>query len=114
MDFVVRMDVWNKLSAKTKLWVDDEIQVYSNIHHAAIQKADMEAWGKFEKSGTQIIRMPAEDLPKFQRLAVPIWFKWANKDPDAARIFKAQLEVMESPTVGYVTPDMYKGLTVNA
>ena len=96
MDFVVRMDVWNKLSPKMKEWLDDEIQVYSNIHHAAIQKADMEAWGKFEKAGVQINRLPAEDLPKFQRVAVPIWFKWANKDPDAAKIFKLQLDIMES------------------
>ena len=65
------------------------------MHHAAIQKADMEAWGKFEKAGTEINRLPVEDLEKFQRIAVPIWFKWANKDKDAARIFKLQLEVME-------------------
>jgi hypothetical protein len=58
--------------------------------------------------------MPLEDLPKWQRLATPIWFKWANKDKDAARLFKMQLEVMESHTVGYVTPDMYKGLKVDA
>ena len=114
MDFVVRMDVWNKLSPKMKRWLDDEIQVYSNVHHGAIQKADMEAWGKFEKAGITINRLPAEDLPKFQRVAVPIWFKWANKDKDAARIFKLQLEVMESHTVGYVTPDMYKGLKIEA
>jgi TRAP-type mannitol/chloroaromatic compound transport system substrate-binding protein len=114
MDFCVRMDVWNKLSAKMKRWVDDEVQVYSNEHHAAIQKADMEAWGKFEKAGTQINRLPAQDLPKFQRAAVPIWFKWANKDKDAARLFKLQLEVMESHTCGYVTPDMYKGLKLEA
>ena len=114
MDFCVRMDVWNKLSPKMKQWLDDEIQVYSNEHHAAIQKADMEAWGKFAKAGTTVNRLPAEDLPKFQRVAVPIWFKWANKDADAAKIFKLQLQVMESPTVGYVTPDMYKGLTVSA
>jgi TRAP-type mannitol/chloroaromatic compound transport system substrate-binding protein len=114
MDFCVKMDVYNKLSAKMKTWLDDEIQVYSNIHHAAIQKADMETWPKFEKAGTTITRLPAEDLPKFQRVAVPIWFKWANKDADAAKIFKLQLEVMESPTVGYVTPDMYKGLKVSA
>ena len=114
MDLVVRMDVYNKLSPKMKVWLDDEVQVYSNIHHAAIQKADLEAWGKFEKAGVQIIRMPAEDLPKWQRLATPIWFKWANKDKDAARLFKLQLEVMESHTVGYVTPDMYKGLKVEA
>jgi TRAP-type mannitol/chloroaromatic compound transport system substrate-binding protein len=114
MDFVVRMDVWNKLSPKMKTWLDDEIQVYSNIHHGAIQKADMEAWHKFEKAGIQINRLPAEDLPKFQRVAVPIWFKWANKDKDAAKIFKLQLEVMESHTCGYVTPDMYKGLKIEA
>jgi len=113
MDFVVRMDVWNKLSPAMKRWVDDEVQVYSNEHHAAIQKADMEAWGKFEKAGVQITRLPAQDLPKFQRAAVPIWFKWANKDKDAARLFKMQLEVMESHTVGYVTPDMYKGLKID-
>jgi TRAP-type mannitol/chloroaromatic compound transport system substrate-binding protein len=114
MDLVVRMDVWNKLSPKMKRWVDDEVQVYSNEHHAAIQKADLEAWGKFEKAGTTINRLPAADLPKFQRAAVPIWFKWANKDKDAARLFKLQLEVMESHTCGYVTPDMYKGLKVDA
>jgi len=114
MDFCVGMEHWNKLSPKMKQWLDDEIQVYSNIHHAAIQKADMETWPKFEKAGTKINRLPAEDLPKFQRVAVPIWFKWANKDADAAKLFKLQLEVMESPTVGYVTPDMYKGLSINA
>ncbi len=114
MDFCVKMDVYNKLSPKMKVWLDDEIQVYSNIHHAAIQRADMDTWAKFEKAGTTINRMPLEDLPKWQRIAVPIWFKWANKDKDAARLFKLQLEVMENPTVGYVTPDMYKGLKVEA
>jgi TRAP-type C4-dicarboxylate transport system substrate-binding protein len=92
-----------------KQWVEDQIEVYSRVHHAAIQKADMEAWGKFEKAGTEINRLPIEDLEKFQRIAVPIWFKRANKDKDAARIFKLQLDVMESPSFGYVTPDMYKG-----
>ena len=112
MDFCVGMQHWDKLSPKMKQWLDDEVQVYSNQHFSAIQKADMETWPKFEKAGTKINRLPAEDLPKFQRVAVPIWFKWANKDADAAKIFKLQLEVMESPTVGYVTPDMYKGQTL--
>ncbi|MEP7063238.1 MAG: TRAP transporter substrate-binding protein DctP [Betaproteobacteria bacterium] len=113
MDFVVRTDVWNKLSPKMKVWLDDEVQVYSNEHHGAIQKADMEAWPKFIKAGTTINRLPAEDLPKFQKVAVPIWFKWANKDKDAARVFQLQLDIMESPTCGYVTPDMYKGLKID-
>jgi TRAP-type mannitol/chloroaromatic compound transport system substrate-binding protein len=109
MDFCVNINNWNKLSPKMKQWVEDEIEVYSRIHHAAIQKADMGAWGRFEKAGTEINRLPVEDLEKFQRIAVPIWFRWANKDKDAARIFKLQLEVMESPTFGYVEPDIYKG-----
>jgi TRAP-type mannitol/chloroaromatic compound transport system substrate-binding protein len=113
MDFIVNTSVWNKLSPKMKAWLDDEVQVYSNVHHAAIQKADMEAWGKFEKAGTEINRLPVEDLEKFQKVAVPIWFKWANKDKDAAHIFKLQLDVMESPTFGYVSPDMYQGLKLD-
>lgn len=113
MDFVVRTDVWNKLSPKMKQWVDDQVQVYSNTHFAAIQKADLAAWDKFRKSGTTITRLPAEDMPKFQKVAVPIWFKWANKDKDAARVFKSQLDLMESDSLGYVTPDMYKGLKLD-
>jgi TRAP-type mannitol/chloroaromatic compound transport system substrate-binding protein len=109
MDLVVNMSVWNKLSPAMKLWVENETEAYSAAHFGAIQKADMEAWSKFEKAGTQINRLPVEDLEKFQRVAVPIWFKWANKDKDAARVFKAQLDLMESPSLGYVTPDMYKG-----
>ena len=109
MDFCVGMNHWNKLSPKMKAWVELEVEAYSALHHAAIQKADMEAWPKFAQAGTEINRLPASDLEKFQRVAVPIWFKWANKDKDAARVFKAQLEVMESPTFGYVTPDMYQG-----
>jgi TRAP-type mannitol/chloroaromatic compound transport system substrate-binding protein len=113
MDVVVNMNVWNKLSPQMKLWFENEVEAYSAVHFGAIQKADMETWPKFEKAGTTIIRMPAEDLDKWQRIATPIWFKWANKDKDAARMFKAQLEIMESPTVGYVTPDMYKGQKID-
>ena len=109
MDFCVGMDHWNKLSPKMKRGSRTRWRSIRASITRAIQKADMEAWPKFEKAGTQINRLPVEDLEKFQRVAVPIWFKWANKDKDAARIFKAQLEVMESPTFGYVTPDMYKG-----
>jgi TRAP-type mannitol/chloroaromatic compound transport system substrate-binding protein len=109
MDLVVNMNVWNKLSPQMKIWVENEVEAYSALHFGAIQKADLEAWDKFKKIGTQINRLPVGDLEKFQRVAVPIWFKWANKDKDAARVFKAQLDLMESPTCGYVTPDMYKG-----
>ena len=112
MDFCVNMDVWNKLPDNMKKFVDDEVQIYSNIHFGAIQKADMETWPKFAEAGVEINRLSTEDVERFQEVAVPIWFEWANKDPDAARLFKLQLEIMESPTVGYVTPDMYQGLSI--
>ncbi len=109
MDFCVNMNVWNKLSPKMQTFIDREVQVYSNEHFAAIQKADMAAWPLLEKAGTEINRLAPEDVEQFQKIAVPIWFKWANKDKDAARIFKAQLDIMANPSVGYVTPDMIKG-----
>ena len=112
MDLVFNINVWNALSPKMKQFLDDEVQVYSNVHHAAVQKADMEAWPKFQQAGIEVNRLSAEDVEKFQRIAVPIWFRWANKDKDAARLFKMQLEIMESPSFGYVTPDMYQGLRV--
>jgi hypothetical protein len=94
-------------------FVEDQIQVYSNIHFGAIQKADMEAWPKLLAAGTEVTRLSADDVDRFQEVAVPIWFQWANKDKDAARLFKAQLEIMENPTLGYVTKDMYKGLSIS-
>jgi hypothetical protein len=44
---------------------------------------------------------------------VPVWFKWANKDKDAARVFKSQLQLMESDSLGYVNSEMYKGLKLD-
>jgi TRAP-type mannitol/chloroaromatic compound transport system substrate-binding protein len=112
MDLTVGMKPWNALSKKMKQFVEMEVHVYSDIHHARIQKADQEAWPKFKKAGTKITRLSQEDVEKFTALAVPIWYKWANKDKAAARIFKIQLDYMMSGSLGYVTPDMIKGQTL--
>ncbi len=109
MDLTVSMKSWKALSKKMRQFVEDEVQVYSNIHHAGIQKADQESWKKFEAAGSVITRLSAEDVEKFTKLAVPRWFEWANKDQDAARVFKIQLDYMMSGSLGYVTPDMIKG-----
>ena len=115
MDFVVRMDVWNKLSPKMKVWLDDEIQVYSNIHHGAIQKADMEAWGKFEKAGVAdqppAGRGPAEVPARRGADLVQVGEQGRRR---GARSSSCSCDVMESHTCGYVTPDMYKGLKIGA
>jgi TRAP-type C4-dicarboxylate transport system substrate-binding protein len=112
MDLTVGMKSWNKLSDKMRKFVEMEVHVYSDMHHAAIQKADQEAWKLFEKAGTKITRLSEEDVEAFTELAVPLWYKWANKDAAAARAFKIQLDYMMSGSLGYVTPDMIKGQTL--
>ena len=90
-------------------FVDAEVHLYSDIHHAKIQKADQDAWKLFDKAGSIVTRLSNEDVDKFRKLAIPRWFAWANKDKDAARAFKIQLDYMMSPSLGYVTPEMIKG-----
>ncbi len=48
-------------------------------------------------------------MEAFTELAVPLWYNWANKDKNAARVFKIQLEYMMSGSLGYVTPAMIRG-----
>ncbi|MCP4688905.1 MAG: ABC transporter substrate-binding protein, partial [Desulfobacterales bacterium] len=109
MDLTVGMKSWNKLSPEMKRFLEMEVHVYSDMHHAGIQKADQEAWKKFEEAGTVVTRLSEEDVAKFTKLAVPLWYKWANKNKDAARVFKIQLDYMMSGSLGYVTPKMIKG-----
>ena len=108
MDLTVGMKAWNALSPHMKRFVEREVHVYSDMHHATIQKADQDAWAKFEAAGSEVTRLSEADVEKFTELAVPLWFKWANKDKSAARIFKIQLDYMMSGSLGYVTPGMIR------
>jgi TRAP-type mannitol/chloroaromatic compound transport system substrate-binding protein len=113
MDLTVGMDAWNALSPQMKQFVEMEVHVYSDMHHAGIQKADLEAWKKFEEAGTIVTRLSQEDVEAFTELAIPRWYAWANKDKSAARVFQIQLDYMMSGSLGYVTPDMIEGQTLN-
>jgi TRAP-type C4-dicarboxylate transport system substrate-binding protein len=106
MDLTVGMKSWNALSPQMKQFVEMEVHTYSDVHHARIQAADQAAWKKFEEAGTEITRLTEDDVEAFTELAVPLWFKWANKDPGAARAFKIQLDYMMSGSLGYVSTDM--------
>ena len=113
MDLTVGMRSWEKLSPAMKQFVESEVHVYSDLHHAAIQKADQDAWAKFEEAGTIVTRLGESDVEKFTKLAIPRWFAWANKDKVASQVFKIQLDYMMSGSLGYVTPDMIKGHKLN-
>ena len=114
MDLTVSKRSWNALSDQMRQFVEMEVHVYSDLHHAKIQKADQEAWAKFIDAGTEVTRLTQDDVEAFTELAIPLWFKWANKDPDAARVFKIQLDYMMSGSLGYVTPDMIEGQTLKS
>jgi TRAP-type mannitol/chloroaromatic compound transport system substrate-binding protein len=109
MDLTVGMKAWNAISPKMQKFVELSVHQYSDLHHAAIQKADQDAWKKFEEAGTIVTRLGQDDVDAFTKLSVPRWFAWANKDKNAARVFKIQLDYMLSPSLGYVTPDTIKG-----
>ena len=109
MDLTVAMDKWNALSDAMKTFVEMEVHVYSDLHHAKIQKADQEAWTKFTEAGTEVTRLSQDDVEAFTELAVPRWFAWAKKDEYAKRAFQIQLDYMMSGSLGYVTPDMIEG-----
>jgi TRAP-type mannitol/chloroaromatic compound transport system substrate-binding protein len=113
MDFTVNLDVWNNAPESIRRFMLDEVHIYSDHHHAQVQKADQEAWPKIIAAGNEVTRLSEGDVEAFTRLAVPLWYEWANKDKTAARIFKIQLDYMMSGSLGYVTPDMIEGQTLD-
>ncbi|TCP39809.1 TRAP transporter substrate-binding protein DctP [Rhodovulum marinum] len=113
MDITVGQASWDALSPQMKKFVEMETHVYSDMHYAAIQKADQEAWAKFEADGTEVTRLSQDDVDLMTEVAVPIWFKYANRDKNAARVFKIQLDYMMSGSLGYVTPDQVEGLELD-
>ncbi len=113
MDITVGQASWDALSPEMKQIVELETQSYSIHHHAAHQKADQEAWAKFEADGTEVTRLTQDDVELMTEVAIPIWFKYANRDKNAARVFKIQLDYMLSGSLGYVRPDQVEGLTLD-
>lgn len=113
MDITVSQSSWDALSPQMKQFVEMETHVYSDEHHAKIQAADQEAWKKFEADGTEVTRLSQDDVQILTEVAVPIWFKYANRDKNAARVFKIQLDYMLSGSLGYVTPEEIEGLTLD-
>jgi len=113
MDITVSQAAWDALSPEMRQFVEMETHVYSDMHHAAIQEADQQAWKKFEEDGTEVTRLSQDDVELMTEVAVPIWFKYANRDPNAARVFKIQLDYMMSGSLGYVTPEQIEGLSLD-
>ncbi|MGF1551262.1 MAG: TRAP transporter substrate-binding protein DctP [Paracoccaceae bacterium] len=107
MDLTVGMDAWNALSPAMRRFVEAEVHAFSDLHHAAVQKADQEAWLKFEAEGTRVSRLTDGDIDMMTKLMGPIWIDYATRDADAARAFRIQLDYMTSGSLGYVDRTIY-------
>lgn len=113
MDISVNRRVFERMSTQTQDLMHDLVAAYSREHYAAIQKANAEAWPKYREKGVEIIHLTENDADRFREVAVPLWFKWANKDKDAARLFKAHLDTMMDPAVALITPEDIKDYELN-
>lgn len=113
MDISFSLRAWNSLSDQMKTLLHELVASYCASHYAAIQAANKDAWAKYPEAGTTVTRLSEDDAARFRKIAIPKWFEWANKDRDAARLFKIHLDVMQSPSVAYVTPDDIKDYTLN-
>jgi TRAP-type mannitol/chloroaromatic compound transport system substrate-binding protein len=106
MDFTVNMARWTALPKHLQEVVVAATRQHSWDHYAYIQKENIAAWEKYKTDGVQVIRLSEEDVQKFRRYAIPMWFKWAKKDPMAREAFASQLAFMRTVNVGYVPDSM--------
>ena len=113
MDLTISMKSWHALSPRMRAFLEDEVRIYSSHHHASIEAADQAAWMEFEAAKVEVTRLSDADVEAFTKLAVPRWFDWANRDADARRIFRIQLDYMMSGTLGYVTREMIQGFRLD-
>jgi TRAP-type mannitol/chloroaromatic compound transport system substrate-binding protein len=106
MDLTVHLPRWTALPKHLQEVVVAATRQHSWDQYAYIQRENVAAWEMYRAKGVQIIRLSEADVQKFRRYAVPMWFKWATKDPLAREAFASQLAFMKTFSVGYVTDAM--------
>jgi TRAP-type mannitol/chloroaromatic compound transport system substrate-binding protein len=106
MDLTVNLEKWTALAKHLQEIVVAATRQHSWDQYAFIQKENIAAWDKYKAAGVQIIRLSEDDVQKFRRYAIPMWFKWAKKDPLAREAFASQLAFMRTISVGYVPDSM--------
>ena len=105
---VFNQAVWDTFSETTQALMTELVRAFSAEHFTAHQEANIAAWARFAEAGVKVTRLSEEDVDRFRKIALPLWFEWANRDPDSARVFKLHLDVMLSPSVAHIGPDSIK------
>jgi TRAP-type mannitol/chloroaromatic compound transport system substrate-binding protein len=110
MDLTVNMRAWKRLSKKMQVFVEEQVKTYSVHHFVTIQRANIQAMETFLKKGTTVSRLTADDVTRFRKAAIPVWYQWAKKNKDAKRVFELQRDFMLNPYMGYLSQADVKGL----
>ena len=112
MEVTANIGAWKRLSPQMQSLVEEQVKVFSSEHFLGIQKRNVEALAKFKEAGSIVNRMSQDDVDQFRKKAIPIWFNWGKKSPDAAKVLQLQLDFMLNDLMGYITPDDIKGLSL--
>ena len=113
MDFSLSKRVYDSLSPHMQQLLPELVAAFSLEHYTGIQKANIAAWAKYAEAGVEVTRLSEEDVARFRKIVIPLWFKWANINKDSARLFKLHLECMQNPEIAMITPDDIKGYTLD-
>ncbi len=109
MEVTCNIGAWKRLSPAMQALVEEQVKVFSSEHFLGIQKRNVEALAKFKDAGSEISRLSAEDAVQFRKNAIPIWYNWGKKSPEAAEVLQFQIDFMLNPLMGYLTPEDIKG-----
>jgi TRAP-type mannitol/chloroaromatic compound transport system substrate-binding protein len=112
MEITCNLGAWKRLSPAMQSLVEEQVKVFSSEHFLGIQKRNVEALAKFKEAGSEINRLSAEDAVQFRRNAIPIWYNWGKKSPEAAEVLQFQIDFMLNPLMGYLTPEDIKGYSL--
>jgi len=112
MEFTANIGAWKRLSPEMQTLVEEQVKVFSSQHYLGIQKRNVEALEKFKEAGSIVNRMSQDDVDQFRKKAIPIWFNWGKKSPEAGQVLQLQLDFMLNDLMGYITPDDIKGLSL--
>ncbi|MDP9151061.1 MAG: TRAP transporter substrate-binding protein DctP [Myxococcota bacterium] len=111
---LVGLERWNSLPKHLQAVLEYAVRRFSWDDYAHVQKENISAWERFRQKGVEIIRLSNSDIDKLRRVAIPMWFKWAQKDSLAREAFESQLAYMKNPSVAYITDEMLVDATGKA
>ncbi len=103
---LVNLAQWTALPKHLQDVVEYAARRFSWDDYAFVQKQNILSWGKYRDKGVEIVRLSNADVDKLRKVAIPLWFEWARKDPLALEAFSSQLEYMKNPSVAYITDEM--------